>query len=650
MNRQVLYVFWEKDGIVRDYVTYYLKGLKESGCRILVIVNGKLSPEGRTKLQSVADDIFVRENKGIDFAAWQAGIKYLGWEKIRAADELILTNCSCYGPIFPFSEMFAAMDKRKCDFWGVVRHPELGNQLVNGDEKSRILEHIQSFFLVFRPQVLRSVEFRSWWDNLKIASGYTEEIAYHETKFTAYLEDAGFVGDTYIDFAKYKKLLFDNATIYAIDLLLQDRCPLLKRKALCCFYVNVLDKSLGEQGRQALDYIAEHSDYDVNLIYDDMLATQKMSDLHYNLHFNRILSSQKEEGAPTKATTALILYVYYADLLPYCRKYAESMPKDADIYVLTCDEATEQAAREQFADFGGRRVEFRRHQNRGRDVSAYLVTAADVFAKYDYVCCMHDKKSPYFRSERIGRYFADFNFDANLYNSTYVANIINRFAQEPRLGMLCPPIINFGPYYDVLGNEVTIERAGMEEVYKKLHLTVPFDDNPLFPCGTMFWVRGKAFAPIFAHKWQYKDFPPEPNPNGGTVLHALERLYPLFVQQAGYYTASVLPEAKAEVFADNLQYMLRELNLSLFASNGRGDFRSLWLKLHGCINNKIATIGTGIDKTLLKDAKHYIKNKLRYYKYKLLACLPLGSKKHEHYKRRKKEMKQRLRSVRRQLK
>ena len=53
MKRLAFYTFWEKDGIVRKYVLTYLKGLQEVADKIIVIVNGKLSLEGKEKLEKL---------------------------------------------------------------------------------------------------------------------------------------------------------------------------------------------------------------------------------------------------------------------------------------------------------------------------------------------------------------------------------------------------------------------------------------------------------------------------------------------------------------------------------------------------------------------------------------------------------------------
>ena len=54
--------------------------------------------------------------------------------------------------------------------------------------------------------------------------------------------------------------------------------------------------------------------------------------------------------------------------------------------------------------------------------------------------------------------------------------------------------------------------------------------------GSMFWVRTKALKGLFAHDWEYDEFPKEPIETDATVLHALERLYPFCVQNEGSYS------------------------------------------------------------------------------------------------------------------
>jgi lipopolysaccharide biosynthesis protein len=53
-----------------------------------------------------------------------------------------------------------------------------------------------------------------------------------------------------------------------------------------------------------------------------------------------------------------------------------------------------------------------------------------------------------------------------------------------------------------------------------------------FPVGTMFWARTSALEPLIGLHLQWDDYPPEPLPYDGTLLHAVERLLP-FTLRAG---------------------------------------------------------------------------------------------------------------------
>lgn len=140
MNRLAIYVFWEKEGIVRNYVLTYLAGLKEIAEKIYVVVNGKITSAGKDTIQKMGISVIVRENIGVDFWAYKTGLDAEGG--LDKYDEIILANCSCYGPVYPFSEMFKKMDKSSVDFWGITEWPL--------NEAGYTGTWILSYFMVFR--------------------------------------------------------------------------------------------------------------------------------------------------------------------------------------------------------------------------------------------------------------------------------------------------------------------------------------------------------------------------------------------------------------------------------------------------------------------------------------------------------------------
>jgi len=90
-----------------------------------------------------------------------------------------------------------------------------------------------------------------------------------------------------------------------------------------------------------------------------------------------------------------------------------------------------------------------------------------------------------------------------------------------------------------------------------LKAPVARDVSPVCPLGGAFWFRPAALARIFEHGFAYADFPEEPVPIDGTLLHAFERVYPYVCQDAGYFPAYVLTDRAARTELGNLRDVLQ---------------------------------------------------------------------------------------------
>ncbi|WP_294488362.1 rhamnan synthesis F family protein [uncultured Mailhella sp.] len=613
MKRLALYVFWEKDGIVRDYVTYYLNALKEVAQNITVIVNGKLSAEGRKKLEAADVDIFVRKNEGLDFAAWKAALDDIGWDKLALYDELILCNCSCYGPVYPFSESFQIMESRECDFWGMTRHPKIDRLLISDDPESRLEEHIQSFFIVFRKKIFRSTHFRRWWEDLVPANSYFEEVGHHEVKFTEYLESAGYTSSCLVDMKKYFDLApNDNATIlYADKMLVEDRMPLIKRKLFVRGSRWWIRRCMGHVAGDVFRLLKERTSYPEAFIWEDLLATQKFSDVKDALHLNYILPSNLSEKTVEKTDTALLCFAYYPELCVSMCRYIASMPEDAHICIISSREDTLDTYRAEMAKLPFRSVEYRLKPNRGRDVSAYLVTGRDILQNHELICCVHDKKSKQLSRRIMGEDFGYHCMECCLHSKDYVRNIIAIFHKEPFCGLLVPPTVYYGDFC-TLGAESFRNKKSMAEAYEMLSLSCPIDDNPVAPFGAYFWCRGTALAAMFRHDWKYEDFPDEPLPLDSTISHGIERIYPLAVQDEGYYTVWCSPDVHASLYMNNITYMIREYNKRLYKIYEFNNWSGMIEALDRDIKNKFLYV---------ENMKF---NKIKYFKYKVLSKITFG--------------------------
>ena len=61
----------------------------------------------------------------------------------------------------------------------------------------------------------------------------------------------------------------------------------------------------------------------------------------------------------------------------------------------------------------------------------------------------------------------------------------------------------------------------------------------------MFWARRAALEPLWDAGFKTEEFPQEPVPYDGTILHAVERILPSCVEAAGYSWCTVYEPGNA---------------------------------------------------------------------------------------------------------
>ena len=83
----------------------------------------------------------------------------------------------------------------------------------------------------------------------------------------------------------------------------------------------------------------------------------------------------------------------------------------------------------------------------------------------------------------------------------------------------------------------TANRAAAEPLAARLGLGM-LPSNFNFPIGTMLWARTSALAPFVNLSLQWHDYPEEPLPYDGTLLHAIERLLPLTLSLLGLHAGA----------------------------------------------------------------------------------------------------------------
>lgn len=141
--RLCLFAHYHQDGWVAAHTLHYLRALRNAGFVTVVLSTAKLRPDALNDLRAVGAEVILRENTGMDFGGWiEACIRFFPIK----AQLLLLANDSVYGPLTNLSSFIDHLLSHDADFYGAV-------------ESLEIAPHLQSWFILLRPEAYRSSAF-----------------------------------------------------------------------------------------------------------------------------------------------------------------------------------------------------------------------------------------------------------------------------------------------------------------------------------------------------------------------------------------------------------------------------------------------------------------------------------------------------------
>lgn len=251
--------------------------------------------------------------------------------------------------------------------------------------------------------------------------------------------------------------------------------------------------------------------------------------------------SKKLSNGCSCNNTAILCNLYYMEMIEYFYSYLDKIPKEIDIYFFSSKKNVIEALKEHYLD--SKNVFVNEKANRGRDISALLVAGQKIIKKYQYICFVHDKKELYDVYKQDTEIWKKNLWDNTLASPEYVRNVINYFETNNRCGLLIPPE-RFSNYFnDWVCGDWGDNYNNTVQLAKNLGLTVTISKElPSFSLGTVFWCRVEALLKLFDYEWKYEDFHEEPMPEDGTISHAIERILPYVVEDAGYDTETIMTE------------------------------------------------------------------------------------------------------------
>ncbi|ABD89721.1 rhamnan synthesis F family protein [Rhodopseudomonas palustris] len=255
----------------------------------------------------------------------------------------------------------------------------------------------------------------------------------------------------------------------------------------------------------------------------------------------------RRESNAARPRIAIHGHFYYPDLLESFLKLIAANASSVDLFLTTS--GPEQAAqiRKSLRAFGIQNADVWSVPNRGRDIGPFLKEMPDKLGSYDIVGHFHGKRSKHVDST-VGDQWRDFAWQHLIGDAFPMIDVIaDAFAEDAKLGL----VFAEDPYL----NGWDENRDLAERLAQRMKIEAPLPEHFDFPIGTMFWARVAALQPLFQLNLDWNDYPHEPLPIDGTILHALERIVPFAVQKSGFEYATTY--VRSSMRDDGLAFIRR---------------------------------------------------------------------------------------------
>tara|TARA_R110000850_G_scaffold88300_3_gene189695 strand:+ start:411 stop:2720 length:2310 start_codon:yes stop_codon:yes gene_type:complete len=228
-KRVAVFASYSSDGFLPPQVLPYLTGLKPLTKAIVVVCDNDLAPGEREKLAPYAAHIITGRHGEYDFGSYKRGVACARENGLLDdADDLILCNDSCYGPVGSFLPMFEKMEACGLDFWGAT-------------DSHHFSYHLQSYWVVLSRKVFNSSTFADFMKSVEKKDSVQAVIQSYELGLTKKLMKEGFTAGAMVENrlkgVHPKDPTYDNISVFPIYTL-ENGMPLVKVKALRIAHTN----------------------------------------------------------------------------------------------------------------------------------------------------------------------------------------------------------------------------------------------------------------------------------------------------------------------------------------------------------------------------------------------------------------------------
>jgi lipopolysaccharide biosynthesis protein len=252
-------------------------------------------------------------------------------------------------------------------------------------------------------------------------------------------------------------------------------------------------------------------------------------------------------AAPPTSRVAVVVHVFYVDLVPQIIESLAAVPVPFDLIVTNSSGSPLELDTSALAQLD--RVQVFDIENHGRDILPLVsVVNAGLLDPYELVFKVHTKKSAWREAHTelggSGDQWRESFFSELVGSAGNVERVLNEFASDPALGILTSSGNVLGP--DFWGGDFDI----VGSLLRRIQMDVDFDSLK-FAAGSIYWVRGFLLQGLRAFELSADDFEDEEGQVDATTAHAIERILGIVAGEAGYDVrdvTSLTSERQADAF------------------------------------------------------------------------------------------------------
>ncbi len=223
----------------------------------------------------------------------------------------------------------------------------------------------------------------------------------------------------------------------------------------------------------------------------------------------------------------LHIHAFYIDLLPEILERLNQNNVHPDLLISIPANISPGKTAKILRNYKGLVVDVATVPNTGRDIGPFFTQfGKNIQRNYEIIGHIHTKNTLSLDDVYL-KLWRNFLLENLIGGKAKMADIIfANMVHDSSIGLVFPDepnIVGWGNNKQIATSMAT--RLGITDLPRHFN----------FPVGTMFWARVDAISPLFDLNLDYGDYPEEPVPYDGTILHAIERLLPFVSNKMGYH-------------------------------------------------------------------------------------------------------------------